>query len=133
MLQHYKGQLGEFDYNTDDYDLINDFGDDCLHYKGETLKLNLPKGITSTRGMFEGCRLPEGFTFGDFNTENVTDMTNMFRLCQMPVSFTLGNQFDTTSVQKMSGMFMGCTMSDDFSLGDKFDTSNVEKMQAMAL
>lgn len=36
MLQHYKEQLGEFDYNTDDYDLINDFGDDCLHYKGET-------------------------------------------------------------------------------------------------
>ena len=36
MLQHYKGQLGEFDYNTDDYDLINDFEDDCLHYKGET-------------------------------------------------------------------------------------------------
>ena len=33
-----------------------------------------PKGITSTRNMFEGCVLPDGFKIEDFDTSEVTDL-----------------------------------------------------------
>ena len=131
---HYKGELGEFDYNISDYVLLQDReGKDYLHYNdeiGNTI-INLPKGITSTRHMFDGCYLPDDFKFGDFDTSEVTDMSSMFENCSIPDEFTFGNEFDTRNVKDMSCMFNGCSMPEDFVFNDKFvinDDCIVENM-----
>ena len=70
--------------------------------------------------MFKDCTLPNGFTFGDFNTSKVTDMSGMFENCSMSDNFALGNGFDTRNVEDMSYMFNGCSVPDDFVFNDKF-------------
>jgi hypothetical protein len=123
ITTHYKGELGEFDYNRSDFVLLKDKdGKDYLHYNeyiGNTT-LDLPNGITNTRNMFKDCTLPDGFAFGDFDTSKVTDMSGMFENCSMSDGFTFGNGFDTRIVEDMSYMFNGCSVPDDFVFNDKF-------------
>ena len=120
---HYKGELGEFDYNRSDYVLLQDReGKDYLHYNEyiSNATLDLPDGITNTRNMFKDCTLPNGFILGDFDTSEVTDMSSMFENCSMPDNFTLGDGFDTSNVKDMSCMFNGCSIPENFVFNDKF-------------
>ena len=74
ITTHYKGELGEFDYNRSDFVLLKDKdGGDFLRYNEYVgnLTLNLPKGIVDTRGMFAKCDIPSGFKLGDFDTSEV--------------------------------------------------------------
>ena len=64
-LIHYEGELGCFDYDSEDYELITDDNGDYLHYRERSTVLNLPKGITNTRKMFQWCTFTEDFTLGD--------------------------------------------------------------------
>jgi len=130
-LIHYEGDLGCFDYSPEDYELIADGQDVYLHYKGKTIALSLPKGIKSTKRMFQEIKFPANFHFEDFDTSNVTDMSGMFSLSRLSKDFTLGANFDTSNVTDMSGMFGCCTMCSGFTLGDKFDTSKVINMNSM--
>lgn len=127
----YKGELGEFDYDLEEFELIK--GDpDYLHYKGKGLTVNLPDGCINTNHMFSDCCLPEGFMLGDkFDTSRVMDMSGMFAGCQLSSGFTLGNKFDTSSVTDMKSMFDCCQLPEDFTLGNKFDTSSVMDMRRM--
>lgn len=60
---HYKGELGEFDYDPEKFELVE--GPFVyLHYKGKGLNVNLPDGCISIKCMFYKCSLPEGFTLG---------------------------------------------------------------------
>ena len=134
VINHYKGELGEFDYSEDDFALLQDEnGKDYLHYNeyiGNTT-LDLPDGIISTRNMFKDCTLPDGFTLGGFDTSKVTDMSGMFKNCSISDNFTLGEYFDTSNVENMSYMFNGCSVPEDFVFNDKFvinDDCNVENM-----
>lgn len=151
MIKHYKGELGEFDYDDKEFEVsegeyhaVSKEGEDyyvkykCLKYIGKGLSVNLPRGCTSTKGMFKDCELPEGFTLGpDFDTSNVTNMSRMFYNCTKPKGFSLGDKFNTSNVTDMSYMFSGEVAFDegsgfiDFSFGDKFDTSNVTNMSGM--
>ena len=157
-LIHYEGDLGCFDYSPEDYELIADGQDVYLHYKGKTIALSLPKGIKSTKRMFQEIKFPANFHFEDFDTSNVTDMSGMFGCCTMCSGFTLGDKFDTSkvinmnsmfrfarlpkgftlganfntkAVKSMIAMFMICNIPAKFSFGDKFDTSNVTDMSGM--
>ena len=134
ITAHYKGELGEFDYNRSDFVLLQDReGKDYLHYNeymGNTT-LDLPNGITNIRNMFKDCTLPDGFAFGDFDTSKVMDMSGMFENCSMSDGFTFGNGFDTRIVEDMSYMFNGCSVPEDFVFNDKFvinDDCIVENM-----
>ena len=129
MIKHYKGILGEFNYDDEEFN-IDDF--DYLHYIGKGLSVDLPEGCIDTSYMFENCVLPEGFTLGNkFNTSNVYNMQGMFMDCKLPEGFTLGNNFDTSKVKDMSYMFCGCILPEGFLLGNKFDTNNVKNMRWM--
>lgn len=137
MLRPYSGSLGEFVYNDDEFkvELIcieKDVFKDALRYIGNGNAVSLPKGCISTRFMFRGCKLPEGFSlYESFNTSNVVDMACMFYDCKLPKGFTLGPNFNTSNVIDMIGMFYGCDLPENFSLGPNFDTSSVTSMRYM--
>ena len=112
MLKHYKGELGEFDYDDKEFEVsegeyhaVSKEGEDyyvkykCLKYIGKGLSVNLPRGCTSTKGMFKDCELPEGFSLGD--------------------------KFDTSNVENMMGTF-SCIIHEGFSLPDNFTISGLK-------
>ena len=134
MIRHYKGKLGEFDYDDTEFEIGKRSGVEGIHilYIGKGSSVNLPKGCIDTSYMFYGKELPKGFTLGDdFNTSKVVNMEYMFSECELPGGFTLGDKFDTSSATNMKRMFSECITSECFSLGDKFDTSNVTNMCGM--
>ena len=133
MIRHYKGNLGEFNYDDDEFEIgLEESDHQWICYVGNGLTVNLPKGCIDTSYMFAYRKLPKGFVLGDdFDTSRVVQMEGMFEECKLPKGFSLGDKFNTSNVKSMSSMFEGCTMSEGFTLGDKFDTSNVENMNDM--
>ena len=114
-LIHYQGELGDFWYDPNEFE-IEHTKNDTLHYKGNDLSVSLSEGYIDTRGVFEGCELPEGFTLGDkFSTSNVTNMRAMFYKCNLPEDFSLGHKFDTSKVTDMYRMFGECNLPGLFS------------------
>lgn len=131
-LIHYEGELGVFDYDPREFDILGEPPFDNLHYCGNGKSVDLPDGCIKTNYMFLGCKLPNGFSLGEhFDTSNVTEMYNMFSNCELPDGFSLGKHFDTSNVTDMSGMFFGCKLPDGFSLGEHFNTFNVTIMDKM--
>lgn len=131
-LVHYEGELGVFDYDPREFDILGEPPFDNLHYCGNGKSVDLPDGCIKTNYMFLGCKLPNGFSLGEhFDTSNVTEMYNMFSNCELPDGFSLGEHFDTSNGTDMSYMFNGCSLPDGFYLGEHFDTSNVTVMYGM--
>lgn len=132
MLEHYKGELGEFWYDEDEYELVKTDICECLHYKGTNpINLKLPEGCINTYGMFKDCVFEEGSSFKEFNTSNVKYMGYMFEGCVFPKGFSLGDGFDTSNVTEMQWMFGKCEFPEEFSLGNSFDTSKVTDFSCM--
>ena len=123
-------EAGEFIYDdrmfsimAPDYVLYNIH---CL------LPIYLPEGLKSTKNMFLGLDLSNGFSLGDnFDTSSITNMSGMFSDCILPIGFTLGRKFNTSNVTDMSRMFKNCKLPYGFSLGSQFDTSKITDMQSM--
>ena len=132
-LIHYDGELGVFDYDPDEFEIMRYVNSsDYLYYSGKGLSVSLPKGCKNTRSMFAGCKLPEGFYFGEgFDTSEVTDMSHMFENCEIPTGFKLGPNFDTSNVTTMESMFCRCKLPAGFNLGLNFNTKNVKVMRFM--
>ena len=131
-LIHYEGELGIFDYDPEEFEVRYFFGEMYLHYCGMGKSVNLPKGCTSTRLMFNECILPAGFSLGpNFDTSEVTNMVYMFKDCELPAGFSFGDRFITSKVINMRTMFYRCSMPEGLSLGENFDTSSVTDMYAM--
>lgn len=87
-LIHYEGELGVFDYDPEEFEIIKLHEKECLHYCGNGKSINLPEGCTNTRYMFYERSLPEGFSLGNkFDTSNVRSMSSMFMQCKMPEGF----------------------------------------------
>lgn len=135
-IQHYSGKIGEFDYDDKMFTVKHDSNGDYLHYNDKYEgQVRLPDGLTSCHGMFEGCNLPYGFSFGnDFDTSKITNMSYMFCNCNFPKGISLGDNFDTSKVTNMAHMFT--TTNSKLAngmpyLGDKFDTGNVTSMSSM--
>lgn len=131
-LVHYQGELGDFWYNPEEFTVDIFRRGESLHYCGKGKAVELPKGCINTRGMFECCELPAGFTLGDkFDISNVTDMESMFSYCELPAGFTLGANFDTSNVRTMCNMFSLCTIYEGFTLGNKFNLKCAEDISWM--
>lgn len=129
-LMHYEGELGVFDYNPEEFEVIYIDGGDALHYIGYHA-VRLPEGCINTRYMFAQDYLPEGFLGWWFDTSSVVNMEHMFDSCHFYEGFTLGEKFDTGKVTNMAHMFDSCAFSEGFILGDRFDTSKVIDMSYM--
>ena len=102
-MRHYSGELGTFDYDDKDFELISDKTMDMpfdmpfpyLHYKGKEKngeKIKIPDGITNCRYMFRDCDLkkppyiPESTKSCEgmfFNCKNLRQMASMGRLRQL--------------------------------------------------
>lgn len=88
-LVHYKGKIGEFDYDPNIWEISKGYCYDCLKFKNVYVEdLELPKGLISCANMFEDCILPEKFTLGEeFIITDEVETEDMFKDCQMPNSF----------------------------------------------
>lgn len=99
-LVHYQGELGDFCYDPNESE-IEHTKSDTLHYKGNDSSVSLPEGCSNTRGVFDRCELPEGFSLGDkFDTSKVTSMEGVFSNCKLSEGFSLGEQFDTSKLHE---------------------------------
>lgn len=87
-LMHYEGELGVFDYNPEEFEVIYIDGGDALHYIGYHA-VRLPEGCINTRYMFAQDYLPEGFLGWWFDTSSVVNMEHMFDSCHFYEGFTL--------------------------------------------
>lgn len=78
-LMHYEGELGVFDYNPEEFEVIYIDGGDALHYIGYHA-VRLPEGCINTRYMFAQDYLPEGFLGWWFDTSSVVNMEHKLQL-----------------------------------------------------
>lgn len=132
MLRHYKGSLGEFDYDDDVFRVEIYNSSDILHYIGNEKTVSLPNGCTSTKYMFSNRSLPKGFSlYEGFDTRDVYNMVGMFYNCDLPDGFSLGSGFNTDDVLIMDDMFRGCHAHSTLNLGPMFSTKHVDFMDRM--
>ena len=81
-LIHYQGELGDFWFDPMEFKvcqtstvpteveyLAREEKHDYLRYVGKGSQVGLPKGCISTRHMFRGSALPEGFKLGEHTEE----------------------------------------------------------------
>lgn len=62
-----------------------------LHYIGDGSRIELPDGCINTSRMFEGYKMLADFSLGEkFDTSSVTDMKGMFNYCRLSEGFSLG-------------------------------------------
>lgn len=127
MLKKYSGNLGTFEYNTDEYEIRTIFGSEKLHYIGTGENVTLPKGCIDCSFLFlqySGNRLD----LSKFRTTGVVSMEAMFSTCNVE-SLDL-HTFDTSSVKTFRMMF-----SSDIRLKyldiSSFDVSNSDNFQFM--
>ncbi len=93
---------------------------------------------TSCQNLFQKMSQLTTIIFGNFSTDNVTNMTNMFYNCPK-LTFVDMSGLSTPAVTNMSYMFYGCeelagTFGKDgtaVKIGDNFDTSKVTDMSYM--
>ena len=119
IITHYKGELGEFDYNRSDFVLLHDKdGKDYLQYNEHIYNttLILPSGLTNTRNMFKRCTLPNGFTLRNFDTRSVVDMSYMFYGCNAPDNFVFNDKF---------------VINDDCIVKNMFEDSNIDDLSPL--
>ena len=123
-LVHYKGVLGEFDYDPDIWEIL----DNRLRFKNRKVKslpedLELPKGCVDTSYMFFGCdALTDLSALENWDTSNVIDMSWMFKHCRNITNISSLENFDTSKVEDMSGMFYNCTNLTNISPLENWDT-----------
>ena len=131
-LNTYKGDLGEFSYDTDLWELktLDSPSREYLHWRGASNLCSLPKGCVDTSLMFSNCKLDEDFCFEDFDTSEVVRMEGMFLRAELPKNFSL-SAMNTKNVRRMNLMFAGVRFTEGFSFGDTFNTSNVTDMDRM--
>ena len=136
MIRHYKGKLGEFDYNDEDFEICcYNFWDEeqtkeeHIFFKKSSNKiiLDLPKGCIDTSYMFFGFNnFPSNFTLGgNFDTRCVKRMDFMFYEAELPEGFSLGYNFDTSNVESMENIFNFTRFPESFILCEKFNIENV--------
>lgn len=96
---------------------------DYLVYNGDG-HVELPLNCRCINGIFEECKLPDGFTLDDsFDTSEVFHFANMFRRAKLPEGFKIN--FDTSSATTIGSMFRDTTLPEGFSLGSNFASDKV--------
>ena len=129
MKKHFKGnEIGEFDYDDTEFEVIVTSGGETLHYIGNGKKVQLPRGCTDCNNMFRDYK-GKLLDLSEFDTTGVTDMSCMFASATNLVSLDL-SKFDTSMVEDMKCMFINCTSLKSLNLL-AFDTGKVRDMHKM--
>lgn len=122
MIEHHKSELGKFNYDTEEYEIIRDFYGLHLRYIGNGNRVHFPQGCNSCRNIFEDYQ-GKYLDLSEFDTTDVIDMSNMFRGCFNVETLDLSN-FNTVKVKTMESMFNGCTSLKQIDLTN-FNVENV--------
>lgn len=141
----YSGISGDLEWKLDQYGVLTirgsgDYADDgnsedgaypawTDHYLFILNAVVEVDGITSTEGMFYGCKYLREADLSGLDTSEVTNMEYMFCNCWDLTSLDLSG-FDTAGVTSMDYMFAGCSSLENLDLGG-FDTSEVKSMENM--
>ena len=132
-LIHYKGVLGEFDYDPNIWIIYKDkliFKDKDITSLPENLEL--PKGCISTSHMFRGCtNLTDITPLKNWNTSNVESTSYMFECCKNLTDIYPLQNWNTSNVTSMSEMFEYCINLKDISPLQDWEISNVTDMSKM--
>lgn len=132
-LIHYKGKIGEFDYDSSIWEVI----DNHLRFKNKAVTslpkgLELPKGCVDTSEMFRYCEnLTDLSPLENWDTSKIINISRMFSYCIRLKDLSLLQNWDTSNVKYMSGMFYNCEKIEDISPLQNWDTSKVEDMSLM--
>lgn len=129
-MGHYKGELGKFEYNTEEFELITIAGSQCLHYIGNGKDVRLPKGCKNCQYMFIGYT-GKYLDLSEFYTDDVVSMKYMFAECRNLEEIDLSN-FNTEKVKQMNLMFKSCTNLKCLDLS-MFNVNNVRDMSGLCL
>ena len=132
-LIHYKGELGEFDYDPN----IWEIKDNHLRFKIKAVtslpeNLELPKGCINTSYMFMNCyNLTDISPLQDWDISDVIDISGMFSGCFRLTDLSPLENWDTSKIINISRMFSYCIRLKDLSPLQNWDTSKVEDMSLM--
>ena len=99
---------------------INSICGDCRMYNGH---------LSSTQGLFSGCRKLRMINLSSLNLENVVDMEMMFSNCTSLTNIDLST-LNTSKATNMRAMFMNCSGLTELDL-TPLNTSNVTNMSKM--
>ncbi len=141
----YSGTSGDLEWKLDQYGVLTisgsgDYEDDGKsedgaypawtdHYLFILNAVVEVDDITSTEGMFYGCKYLREADLSGLDTSEVTNMEYMFCNCWDLTSLDLSG-FDTSRVTSMDYMFAGCSGLTDLDLSS-FDTSGVVSVENM--
>ena len=106
-LIHYKGILGEFDYDPSLWGIVDNY----LVFKDRDItslpeNLELPKGCIDTSCMFSTCtNLTDISPLQNWNISNVKHIWGMFKHCEKLTDISPLYNWDTSQVKDMSLMF----------------------------
>ena len=129
-LIHYAGILGEFDYDPDIWEII----DNRLRFKNRKVKslpenLELPKGCVDISYMFFNCKnLVDISPLKNWDISNVKSTLRMFSNCISLTNITTLQSWNTSKVEDMSYMFSSCVNLKDISPLENWNTSNINNM-----
>lgn len=129
MIKHYKGKLGEFDY--DDKEFMEDYdykGDVYLHYIGLGENVKLPKGCINCKNMFLNYPYAS-IDLSEFDTTGVVNMQSMFESANRLVHIDV-SRLNTSSVDNMSKMFKDCVYLKYVDMSN-FNTSKLYRVPEM--
>ena len=126
MIKKYKGMLGEFEYDTEEYTILK--YSEVLHYIGDGKDIRLPRGCISCNRMFESTKLRK-LDLSNFDTTGVLDMSRMFYLAENLEELDLSN-FNTESVTRMEYMFGHCNSLKVLELS-QFNTERLQDCSLM--
>lgn len=134
MLKNFKGKIGEFSYNTDEW-LVTDTG--YIYLTNSKSQPTVPKGLKKLNTLLQsnskcGTLIPKELSFKNFKSLGVENMDFLFFGSRFPEGYSLEG-LETLGVKSMKYMFQGCTFPKNFIFGSKFSTENVENMDCMFL
>ena len=132
-LVHYKGVLGEFDYDPRIWKIV----DNHLMFKNKEVKslpknLELPKGCVDISYMFFNCKnLADISPLKNWDISNVKSALRMFSNCISLTNITTLQSWNTSKVENISHMFSYCINLKDISSLRNWDISKVKSMSFM--
>lgn len=88
-----------------------------LVYRGpNNIPIDLPEGVTDCSYMFAGMQFRLGACLRNFDTSKVQSMYGMFDGCIIPVGFTFGNRFTGESLKDLRYFLHGAQIHEDVDL-----------------
>ena len=134
MIKHYKGKLGEFDYDDTLWEIclkrelpgyskdVAESEDQVVHYIGNSSVVNIPKGLINYCLLFYKCIFNDTFILEYADLTNCISADRMFSYCKFLKGIDLKNNFDTRNCKNKNFhmLFVESEFYDFINLGSNF-------------